>query len=510
MRPSWRSLPHARTRRSGGLLLAATLLMALPATAAADAPPGPYFNGFEMNTAGWNNFNGGTITQVASGSSGTYANGVSAATGNYYARLGKDPSPSSCTFGGGTASVYSGPYTDFGGYASTFPMGGYSTGVDIYLDVPFAQTHPDTRFDWSSAINNTAGGFRRDFVFNVGTDALGFVVNGGNNSTRCGANPYGGASIHIIASGWYTFQHDFSGVAGGPLVVTLTVKPAGTNVVLGTWIRSDASDIIGLTVGGNRYGWFVQNEFDGLAIDNSFRTGIGDPAFLTLSPAAATNVVGTEHCVTATVTDASGNRTPDITVEFSVPTAPTTNASPSSDSAMTDSNGQATFCYSASLPGQDTITAFADTDEDGMRDVDEPMGTATKTWTPPPSTELCEVKITDGGWIIADNGDRSSFGGNSRSDANGTASGQQEFQDHGPAQPLNAHSTRITAITCTSDRTQATIFGEATIDGTDNYVFRIDLSDLGSPGSSDTYGILLSNGYNSGVHTLSGGNITIH
>jgi len=39
-------------------------------------------------------------------------------------------------------------------------------------------------------------------------------------------------------------------------------------------VRSDPSDIIGTTVGGNRYGWFVQNEFDGLAIDNSFRTGV--------------------------------------------------------------------------------------------------------------------------------------------------------------------------------------------------------------------------------------------
>src|SRR4029078_7183723 len=63
-------------------------------------------------------------------------------------------------------------------------------------------------------------------------------------------------------------------VPGGPLVVTLTVSPAGTNAALGTWVRTDPSDIIGVTVGGNRYGWFVQNEFDGLAIDNSFRTGI--------------------------------------------------------------------------------------------------------------------------------------------------------------------------------------------------------------------------------------------
>jgi hypothetical protein len=388
-------------------------------------------------------------------------------------------------------------------------MGGYSTGVDIYLDVPYALSHPDTRFDWSSAVTDPSGNFRRDFVFNVGTDALGFVINGTNNATRCGASPYG-SPVHITSSGWYTFQHDFQGVAGGPLTVVLTVKPAGTNAVLGTWVRSDLSDIIGVTVGGNRYGWFVQNEFDGLAIDNSFRTGIGDPASLTLAPAAATNVVGTQHCVTATVSDAFGNRTPGITVRFSVPTTAATHASPSSGSATTDANGQATFCYSASLPGQDVIRAFADTDGDNAKDADEPEGVAAKTWTPPPSTQFCEVKITNGGWIIADNGDRSNFGGNAKVDASATPGGQEEYQDQGPSQRLNAHSTRITAITCSSDRSMATIFGEATIDGSGTYAFRIDLSDLGSPGTADTYGILLSNGYNSGVHSLMGGNVTIH
>ena len=225
--------------------------------ASGDAPPGPYFNGFETDTAGWFTLSGSTITRVPSGSSSTYANGVGASSGNYYARLGKDTSPDSCTFGGGTASIFTGPFTRWGGYSAIFPPGGYSTGVDIYLDVAYARSHLDTRFDWSSAINDTTGGFRRDFVFNVGTDLLGFVMSGGNNATRCGANPAdpGHTPIHILTSGWYTFKHTFSGLPGGPLVVTLEVMPSGSNVPLGTWVRSDASDIIGVTVGGNRYGW---------------------------------------------------------------------------------------------------------------------------------------------------------------------------------------------------------------------------------------------------------------
>jgi hypothetical protein len=180
----------SRKRFLMGTSLVVVLLVMGVSAAWADAPPGPYFNGFETDTAGWFNYSGATITRVISGSPSTYANGVAPATGNYYARLGIDPSPASCTFGGGTAPIYYGPYTDWGGdTTAVFPPGGYSTGVDIYLDVPYAMSHPDTRFDWDSAINDTAGNSRRDFVFNVGTDMFGFVMTGGNNATRCGANP---------------------------------------------------------------------------------------------------------------------------------------------------------------------------------------------------------------------------------------------------------------------------------------------------------------------------------
>jgi hypothetical protein len=394
---------HAPARRRGAFLFAVLLLLAVPAVASADAPPGPYFNGFETDTAGWNNFSGATITRVPSGSASTYANGVPASSGGYYARLGIDPSPDSCTFGGGTGPIYYGPYTKWGGYSAIFPPGGYSTGVDIYLDVPYAMAHPDTRFDWSSAISDPSGGFRRDFVFNVGTDALGFVITGGNNATRCGANPADpGHSpvVHISTSGWYTFRHVFSGVTGGPLVVALTVEPASTHVPLGTWIRSDPTDIVGVTVGGNRYGWFVQNEFNGLAIDNSFRTGI------------------------------------------------------------------------VSTPG-------------------------------------CEIKINNGGWIIATNGDQGTFGGNAKVSLAGEASGQQEYQDHGPVQALHFKATSVAAVTCGDDRRSADIYGTGTIDGVGAFEYRISLQDAGEPGTGDHYRILIPAVYDSGDQTLRGGNVQI-
>ena len=80
----------------------------------------------------------------------------------------------------------------------------------------------------------------------------------------------------------------------------------------------------------------------------------------------------------------------------------------------------------------------------------------------------------------------------------------------GPAQSMNVHSTQITATTCSQDRTTASIYGNATIDGAGSHFFRIDVTDAGSGGSNDTYGIRLDTGYMSGQHRLGGGNITIH
>src|SRR5438128_9376273 len=118
---------------------------------------------------------------------------------------------------------------------------------------------------------------------------------------------------------------------------------------MGPWTRMDPSDVIGVTLGGNRYGWFVQNEFDGLAIDNSFRTG------------------------------------------------------------------------TMSTPG-------------------------------------CTAKISNGGKITADNGDTATFGGNAKVSSSGTATGQETYQDHGPARPLTIKSISVAAVICASS-TDATIIG---------------------------------------------------
>jgi hypothetical protein len=124
----------------------------------------------------------------------------------------------------------------------------------------------------------------------------------------------------------------------------------------------------------------------------------------------------------------------------------------------------------------------------------------------PESTPGC--KVTYGGTITLANGDQATFGGNAKADG---LKGQEEYQDHGPANDMNVHSIDVEAVVCNAAGTAASIFGTATIDGGGTYVYRIDVADNGEPGAgSDTYRIRLSNGYDSGAQTLDGGNIQIH
>jgi hypothetical protein len=227
-----------------------------------------FFQGFETDTTGWSG-----ATRVPS-----TTNGVPSKVGAFH------------------AEADSGAFTLWGGYSQTFPPGGYITTVDIYLDIapPYMTgsliPYPnDTRFDWTSAVSTPGCAHRRDFAFNAGfytnIDTTGagprFVISASNNTGRAnsfpknaGRNPY-----TINVEGWYTFEHKFEAVPpvpGGVLRVELTIKNA-LGVPLMTWILSDPTDIIGTTVGGNRYGWFPQNEFpEGLAIDTSALAGYQD------------------------------------------------------------------------------------------------------------------------------------------------------------------------------------------------------------------------------------------
>ena len=102
---------------------------------------------------------------------------------------------------------------------------------------------------------------------------------------------------------------------------------------------------------------------------------------IALTPQTATNMVGTEHCLDALVTDQNGNPLLDIRVDFTVGGANT-----ASGFAFTGDNGVATFCYVGSNLGDDQISA-------AVGDLAE---TAAKTWTAQPDNTPPETNITGG------------------------------------------------------------------------------------------------------------------
>ena len=247
-------------KRMAHALILALLVLTYATTASAESYPAPYFNSFEnISDASEDpaDTNDDTMFYVTRVSTGT--NGIESASGDWHAEAGvTDFGPDFI-------------FTRYGGYNDVFPPGGYNTSIDIYLDMNDSIVGEYIQFDWSSAINTPTGGHRRDFIFSVGTDGEGgYVMSASNNAPGWPANP-NRDPLYISISGWYTFEHIFYD-DGGLLVVDMRVLDDSGNV-LSTWTLSAPFDIIGDTVGGNRYGWMVTNGFDRLALDNVTRSG---------------------------------------------------------------------------------------------------------------------------------------------------------------------------------------------------------------------------------------------
>ncbi|WP_186775033.1 hypothetical protein [Allorhodopirellula solitaria] len=264
----------------GGLAL---LFCAFASVASSHAATVLYFDGFESNPNTWSG-----VTQVPNGT-----DGVPSASGSFHG------SPSLNAF------------TQLGGY--NFGAGGgvptafqdYSTSLDIYLDVGGSGWTNGTRFDYTSAINDSDGNHVRDFAFNAGfyDDATGpgsantdrFIIGTSNNTgpnedPKAKSNP-----IAIEMTGWYTFRHTFY-ESGGSLNVDLAVLDS-SDVVLGSWMLTSGapSDPIG-DFGGNRYGWFPGTTpgASNLFIDNSQLTlaaAVPEPASLAFCALVAIGMV---------------------------------------------------------------------------------------------------------------------------------------------------------------------------------------------------------------------------
>lgn len=344
------------------------------------------------------------------------------------------------------------------------------------------------------------GGAGADLGFGVGVDLSGNAhVTGFTDSADFPTTP--GAFDPTPNGNFDAFTSELNPAGTAPLVNSTYL--GGSSVDSGNGIAVDASGsayVAGFTSSADfpttpgAYDTVLDGTEDAF-VTKIGEAGAGPPATLTLDPPAATNPVGTFHTVTATVEDAMGDPVEGIVVRFTV-----TGSVSTSGDCTTDSNGQCDFSYTGpELPGQDMITAFADTDDDTMQDPGEPMGAATKEWVLPASTP---GKVTGGGQILGSSG-KVTFSVHAQNDDQGLKGGCS-VNDQGAG--VRIKCLDVTSFVVTGDH--ATIFGNATINGTDTD-YRIDVDDLDEPGTGDTFEIQTSSGYSEGG-TLTGGNIQIH
>ncbi len=205
-----------------------------------------------------------------------------------------------------------------------------------------------------------------------------------------------------------------------------------------------------------------------------------------ITPAAAQEPVPGSHDVTFTVTYAG---TPLVGVQvFYFQDG----VNHSSDSCGTDANGQCFTIFGSDLPGLDTLTAWADSNGNGIEDPGELLGTATVLWGPPVSNG----KATGGG------------------KAGGVTFSFTADAKNGPKGNCNV-SDKTTKVDCTSvdsivvTGSHATITGQATVNGVAT-TYTIDVDDNGDPGvGKDTFQIQTGTGYAAGG-TITAGNVQVH
>jgi hypothetical protein len=328
--------------------------------------------------------------------------------------------------------------------------------------------------------------------------------------------------VTLVPNTWYHLAMTYTQINGSH-AFNVYVNGMLTNVGTATGITDFVDRIlIGayFVESDNRIEQFTQGRIDELEIFNralsaaeiqaiysagsagKCRDHLIEARTLTLAPVFDENPVGTSHTVTATVMNALGGAVQGIAVVFSVAGANT-----ASGSCRTDATGQCSFPYTGTNAGSDVITAFGDSDGDGVQDPTEPVGAATKLWNAP----VPEPGFVTGGGQVPSGSARATFGFNAHSIP--TTKGECTVIDHStPRTQLKCTSvTSAIVVDLPTGGGQATITGSGTINGSP-MTYRIVTTDVAEPGAgSDSFTIETTSGpsYTAGG-TLLNGNVQIH
>jgi hypothetical protein len=317
----------------------------------------------------------------------TTFNGISDAFVTKLNAAGTGPLLYSTYLGGGDSDVGQGIAIDSGGSA-------YVTGYTCSADFPTTLGAFDTTFNggcdaFVTKLNAAGsapllystylGGSSTDFGQGIAIDSTGSAYVTGYTCSAAFPTTLG-AFDTTPNSCTDAFVTKLNAAGSAPLLYSTYLGGNGEDFGFGIAVDSTGSAYVTGRTGSGDFPT-TPTAYDTTQNGNvdAFVTkldAIGAPAVLTLSPLMATNPTGTSHTVTATVTDAAGQPVPNVVVRFRV-----MGAHNLMGSCTTGANGQCTFSYTGTVVGTDTITAYADSNNNSVQDPGEPSGgPVTKTW----------------------------------------------------------------------------------------------------------------------------------
>lgn len=224
-----------------------------------------------------------------------------------------------------------------------------------------------------------------------------------------------------------------------------------------------------------------------------------DAANLAINPTAGVTNVGASATFTVNATSKLGAPITNAIVRFII-----SGSDNLTGSCLTASDGTCIFSYDGpNLPGADNIKAYVDTNKNQILDLNEPVAVATQAWTLP---QLTSGQVAGGGHIAAIDGQQNIAFGFTAKSVSGQGTGSCQLIDQ--SVNINIHCYSVDSMVVSGK--QATIFGSATSSqGGAAINYRLDVTDAGEPGTSDTFALYTSTGY-SAHGTLTNGNIQVN
>ncbi len=372
----------ARSRLAAATIVA--LLVVCPASATAEVIPGDPLQVF-MDASGdpQAQFQGSAVTELRQVEIPADRSGMNFITYNATSTAGRGCGPLSP----GSVSPVSGPapVTGSGTIVSPYELSMVYDCTPLRITQTFSYVDGDTFFTARYAVTNTsieatkfralsrgsfsaAGSGRGHGFFDATAPRLIGVFNDAQGSE--------GGFVEAIATPWSRFL-------------------VGPGRLYPSPFDGGESDVFGDGLDNTVDGALITDPRVAVQFDRYTTSGLAPSASdtfdviwffgrydgLSLAPGSGTQPVGQTQSVTATSLNhgqpVSGGR-----VRYSI-----AGANPSSGSASTAPDGTATISWTGAQPGQDTLTAYIDSDDNGVYEAAvDTLQTATFTWTgqPPP------------------------------------------------------------------------------------------------------------------------------